>query len=326
MFSGIFSTICSGIERGMPLLILAVAAVSLLVPACGLWVDPAAIGPLLAVIMFCMGMHLRVADFRELALHPRYILLGCAAQFTIMPGLAYALGKLLGLEPGLFAGLVLVGACPGGTSSNVITFLARGDVALSVGLTTVNTLLAPILTPLVASLLLRTTVDVEPWDMMLSIALMVIAPIGLGMLCSRFAARHPRITAATPSLAVLAISGIVACVVSHQADHLLHSGWLILLAVVLHNLGGFGCGFLLARLLRLTPAKTKALTVEIGMQNSGLATALAQQNLPQLALAPVPGALFSVWHNIAGGLLAPILRKWADTPDTTANPAPAPEK
>lgn len=302
--------ICHGIERYMPLIILVVAAACLFFPVCGLWVDPSAVGPLLAVIMFCMGMHLRLADFKMLALHPRDILLGCAAQFTIMPALAYALGKLLGLEPALFAGLVLVGACPGGTASNVITFLARGDVALSVGMTTVNTLLAPVLTPLVAWLLLRTTVDVEPWDMMLSIALMVIAPIALGMLCSRYAARHPRVTAATPSLAVLAISGIVACVVSHQADHLLHSGGIIMLAVVLHNVCGFGFGFLLAWLLRLAPAKTKALSIEIGMQNSGLATALAQTNMPQLALAPVPGALFSVWHNIAGGLLAGILRRW----------------
>ncbi len=302
--------ICHGIERYMPLIILVVAAACLLFPACGLWVDPSAVGPLLAVIMFCMGMHLRLADFKMLALHPRDILLGCAAQFTIMPALGYVLGKLLGLEPELFAGLVLVGACPGGTASNVITFLARGDVALSVGMTTVNTLLAPVLTPLVAWLLLRTTVDVEPWDMMLSIALMVVAPIALGMLCSRYAARHPRVTAATPSLAVLAISGIVACVVSHQADHLLHSGGIIMLAVVLHNVCGFGFGFLLAWLLRLAPAKTKALSIEIGMQNSGLATALAQTNMPQLALAPVPGALFSVWHNIAGGLLAAILRRW----------------
>lgn len=302
--------ICHGIERYMPLIILVVAAACLFFPVCGLWVDPSAVGPLLAVIMFCMGMHLRLADFKMLALHPRDILLGCAAQFTIMPALAYALGKLLGLEPALFAGLVLVGACPGGTASNVITFLARGDVALSVGMTTVNTLLAPVLTPLVAWLLLRTTVDVEPWDMMLSIALMVIAPIALGMLCSRYAVRHPRVTAATPSLAVLAISGIVACVVSHQADHLLHSGGIIMLAVVLHNVCGFGFGFLLAWLLRLAPAKTKALSIEIGMQNSGLATALAQTNMPQLALAPVPGALFSVWHNIAGGLLAAILRRW----------------
>lgn len=304
--------ICHGIERYMPLIILVVAAACLFFPVCGLWVDPSAVGPLLAVIMFCMGMHLRLADFKMLALHPRDILLGCAAQSTIMPALAYVLGKLLGLEPALFAGLVLVGACPGGTASNVITFLARGDVALSVGMTTVNTLLAPVLTPLVAWLLLRTTVDVEPWDMMLSIALMVIAPIALGMLCSRYAARHPRVTAATPSLAVLAISGIVACVVSHQADHLLHSGGIIMLAVVLHNVCGFGFGFLLAWLLRLAPAKTKALSIEIGMQNSGLATALAQTNMPQLALAPVPGALFSVWHNIAGGLLAAIFRRWTE--------------
>lgn len=308
-------TICHGIERCMPLIILGVAAACLLFPACGLWVDPSAVGPLLAVIMFCMGLHLRVADFKMLALHPRDILLGCAAQFTIMPALAYALGRLLGLEPALMAGLVLVGTCPGGTASNVITFLARGDVALSVGMTTVNTLLAPVLTPLVTWLLLRTTVEVEPWEMMLSIALMVIVPIGLGMLCSRYAARHPGATALTPSLAVLAICAIIACVVSHQAGQILHSGCIILLAVVLHNVCGFGCGFLLSRLLRLAPAKAKALSIEIGMQNSGLATALAQTNMPQLAMATVPGALFSVWHNLSGGLLAAIFRRWENAND-----------
>lgn len=313
--------ICHGIERYMPLVILAVSVACLVFPACGLWIGSSAVSILLGAVMFCMGMHLRPADFRILFTHPRGILLGGLAQFTIMPLLGYALGKAFGLEPGLFAGVVLVGCCPGGTASNVITFLSKGDVALSVGMTTFNTLLAPVLTPLIAWLLLRTTVDVEPWGMLLSIGQVVILPITLGLLCGGYARRHPRLLETTPALSVLAITGIVACVVAHQADHLLHSGWLILLVVVLHNTGGFGAGFLLGRLLRLHPARVKALSVEIGMQNAGMATVLAQANFTQLALAPVPGAVFSIWHNFAGGMLASVLRRWRnDTAEKTETP------
>lgn len=301
--------ICRLVERVMPLLILGVAAAALWWPQTGLWIDTAAISPLLALVMFGMGMNMSWQDVEPVLRQPKNVLAGCAAQFLIMPALAMLLGKSFALDTALLTGVVLVGACPGGTASNVITFLARGDIALSVGMTAVNTLLAPLVTPFIVWLLLRTSVEVDALAMFRTIAMVVLAPIGLGLLLHRFTERHPAIRQVMPSVSVLAIAAIIACIVSHQAEQLLATGGVILLVVVLHNLGGFGCGYLLARLLRLNTAQAKALSIEVGMQNSGLATALAQSSFPTLAMATVPGVLFSVWHNLSGSLLAAFFRR-----------------
>lgn len=301
--------VCRFTERFMPLLILGVAAAALGCPQTGLWIDSAAISPLLALVMFGMGMNMSWQDVAPVLRQPRNILAGCAAQFLIMPALAFALGKAFGLDAALLTGVILVGACPGGTASNVITFLARGDLALSVGMTTLNTLLAPLMTPLIAWLLLRTSVQVDALAMFRTIALVVLAPIALGLLLHRFADRHPAVRQVMPSFSVLAIAAIIACIVAHQSAQLLATGGVILLVVILHNLGGFGCGYVLARLLRLNTAQARALSVEVGMQNSGLATALAQSAFPTLAMATVPGVLFSVWHNLSGSLLAAYFRR-----------------
>lgn len=293
----------------MPLLILGVAAVALWWPQTGLWIDSSAISPLLALVMFGMGMNMSWQDVEPVLRQPRNILAGCAAQFLIMPALAWVLGKAFGLDAALLTGVILVGACPGGTASNVITFLARGDLALSVGMTTLNTLLAPLMTPLIAWLLLRTSVEVDALAMFRTIALVVLAPIALGLLLHRFTDRHPAVRQLMPSFSVLAIAAIIACIVAHQSAQLLATGGVILLVVILHNLGGFACGYLLARLLRLNTAQARALSVEVGMQNSGLATALAQSAFPTLAMATVPGVLFSVWHNLSGSLLAAYFRR-----------------
>lgn len=303
--------VCRFIEHFMPLLILAVAGAALCCPQTGLWIDSAAISPLLAVVMFGMGMNMSRKDVEPVLKQPKNILCGCAAQFLIMPALAMLLGKGFGLDTALLTGVVLVGACPGGTASNVITFLARGDIALSVGMTTVNTLLAPLVTPFIVWLLLRTSVEVDAPAMFRTIATVVLAPISLGLMLHRATEKHPAIRQVMPSVSVLAIAAIIACIVSHQAPQLLATGGVILLVVVLHNLGGFACGYLLARLLRLNTAQAKALSVEVGMQNSGLATALAQNSFPTLAMATVPGVLFSVWHNLSGSLLAALLRRQA---------------
>lgn len=303
--------VCRFIEHFMPLLILAVAGAALCCPQTGLWIDSAAISPLLAVVMFGMGMNMSRKDVEPVLKQPKNILCGCAAQFLIMPALAMLLGKGFGLDTGLLTGVVLVGACPGGTASNVITFLARGDIALSVGMTTVNTLLAPLVTPFIVWLLLRTSVEVDAPAMFRTIATVVLAPISLGLMLHRATEKHPAIRQVMPSVSVLAIAAIISCIVSHQAPQLLATGGVILLVVVLHNLGGFACGYLLARLLRLNTAQAKALSVEVGMQNSGLATALAQNSFPTLAMATVPGVLFSVWHNLSGSLLAALLRRQA---------------
>lgn len=296
--------------RFMALIVLAVAALSLFVPGTVLWIRTAWINPLLTVIMFGMGLTIKPEDFRLVLTHPKEILLGCTAQYTIMPFLAFALSRLFHLDPALTAGVILVGACPGGTSSNVITYLAKGDVALSVGMTSVNTLLAPALTPMITWLLLKTTVSVDVSAMFLSIVKIILIPVGLGLLINHFFSSLTRkIVKVLPMVSTFAICLIVAAVVSHNAENIFGSGLVIMAVVVLHNLLGYLCGFIIGKASRMSPEKVKAVSIEIGMQNSGLAASLAQSAFPNLAMAAVPGAVFSVWHNISGAILAGICRR-----------------
>ncbi|MBQ9538581.1 MAG: bile acid:sodium symporter family protein [Treponema sp.] len=295
----------------MAVIVLAVAALSLFVPSSTLWVQTKWVNYLLMIVMFGMGLTLKLEDFKLVFTRPKDILIGCLAQFTIMPLLAFALGKIFGLEIGLLAGVILVGTCPGGTSSNVITYLSKGDVALSVGMTSVNTLLAPVLTPAITYLLLRTSVHVDVLSMFLSIVKVVLVPIALGFIINKFFGKFTqKIVAILPAISVIAICLIVAAVVSHNAQKILTTGAIVFVVVILHNLLGYACGFLLGKILRLSVPKTKALSVEIGMQNSGLATSLAGTAFPDLAMATVPGAIFSVWHNISGAILANVYLKW----------------
>lgn len=295
----------------MAVIVLAVAALSLFVPSSTLWVQTKWVNYLLMIVMFGMGLTLRLEDFKLVFTRPKDIIIGCLAQFTIMPLLAFALGKIFGLETGLLAGVILVGTCPGGTSSNVITYLSKGDVALSVGMTSVNTLLAPFLTPAITYLLLRTSVHVDVLSMFLSIVKVVLVPIALGFIINKFFGKFTqKIVAILPAVSVIAICLIVAAVVSHNAQKILTTGAIVFVVVILHNLLGYACGFLLGKILRLSVPKTKALSVEIGMQNSGLATSLAGTAFPDLAMATVPGAIFSVWHNISGAILANVYLKW----------------
>ena len=299
--------------RAMAVVVLAVAALALFVPETCLWIELGWVNRLLAVVMFGMGLALKPGDFAPVFRRPRDVLTGCAAQFLLMPFFAFCLSKAFGLDPALTAGVVLVGACPGGTSSNVITYLSRGDTALSVGMTAVNTLLAPLLTPAIAYLLLRATVNVDVASMFLSIVTVVIAPIALGFAANRlFGNATRRAAKVLPLVSVAAICMIVASVVSHNSAKILSTGAVVFAVVVLHNLLGYAAGFGLGKLLRLPPSRTKALSIEIGMQNSGLATALAASAFPALAMATVPGAVFSVWHNISGAILASVYRRIRD--------------
>jgi len=296
----------------MAIIVLVIAVLALFVPKSCLWIQTKWINYLLMIVMFGMGLTLKLEDFKLIFSRPKDIICGCLAQFIIMPALAFALSKIFNLDPSLMAGVILVGTCPGGTSSNVITYLSKGDVALSVGMTSVNTLLAPILTPAITYLLLRTTVKVDALAMFISIIKVVIVPIGLGFLINKFFGKFTqKIVKILPMISVIAICLIVAAVVSHNSAKILSTGAIVFVIVILHNLLGYGCGFGLGKLLHLTPAKTKALSVEIGMQNSGLATSLAGTAFPDLAMATVPGAIFSVWHNISGAILANIYNRWA---------------
>ena len=294
----------------MAVIVLAVAALALFVPGSCLWIRTSWINYLLMLVMFGMGLTLRPEDFVIVFKQPKNIVTGCLAQFTIMPLLAFGLGRAFGLEEGLLAGVILVGTCPGGTASNVMTYLSGGDVPLSVGMTGVNTLLSPVLTPAITYLLLRTTVRVDAAGMFFSIIRVVIVPILLGLIINRIAGEHKeRVSELLPLVSVTAITLIVAAVVSHNSERIFQTGAVVFIVVILHNILGYAAGFLLGLTLKLPAEKKKALAIEIGMQNSGLASSLAGSAFPDLAMATVPGALFSVWHNISGALLANVLRR-----------------
>ena len=287
------------------MIVLAVGAVSLFVPASFIWIDTWTINPMLGVIMFGMGLTLSPHDFKVVLSRPKDILIGCLAQFTVTPLLACLLAWCFSLPKELALGVILVGCCPGGTASNVITYLAKGDLALSVGMTATSTLLAPLLTPLLVWLMAGTMVDVDTVGMLKSIVYVVIAPIAIGLLCQRFLPRMTKsVTPYLPAFSSLAIAITVGIVVSHNADRLMLGGMIVVLVVMIHNLSGLVLGFAIGRLLRLSRPKSVALSIEVGMQNSGLASSLAVLHFAAFPLATIPGAVFSVWHNISGALAA----------------------
>lgn len=263
------------------------------------------------IVMFGMGLTLKPESFILVFKRPKDILCGIFAQYTVMPLIAFALSRLFGLDAALTAGVILVGTCPGGTASNVITYFAKGDIALSVSMTGINTLIAPILTPLITYLLLHTTVDVNITSLLLAIINIILIPIVLGFIINRFfAGITQKFIDLLPIVSVVAICMIIATVVAHNAEKIHTCGFIILSVVILHNLLGYLCGFLLGKMLKMPPEKIKAFSIEIGMQNSGLATSLASTSFPTLAMATVPGAIFSVWHNLSGAVLAEIYRHW----------------
>lgn len=258
---------------------------------------------LLGVIMFGMGLTISGRDFHEVVRRPLDVALGVLAQFLIMPLLAVALTKLIPMPPEVAAGVILVGCCPGGTSSNVMTYLARGDVALSVACTSVTTLLAPIVTPFLVLLLASEYLPVDAGAMFLSIVKVVLLPLALGFAAQKLLPGFVR--AAVPALPLVSVTGIVlivAAVVGASKGAIVQSGLLIFAVVVLHNGLGYLIGYLAARAGGLSLAKRKAIAIEVGMQNSGLGAALATAYFSPLAA--VPSAIFSVWHNISGALTA----------------------
>lgn len=304
-FVPVMKRICKLISDYMGVLVLLSAVAALLFPGTLGHLRPRLVNPLLGVIMFGMGLTLKAEDFRVVLSRPRDVVIGCLAQFTVMPLLAFALTRLFRLEEALAIGMILVGCCPGGTASNVITYLAKGDLALSVGMTALSTLLAPLLTPFLVWLLAGATVDVDVVGMLLSILWVVILPIALGLLVKRLWPRTTeRATAYMPALSSLAICVIVLIVIAANAHKLLSGGLVILAAVVLHNVCGLGAGYLIGTALRLPAAKRRAISIEVGMQNSGLASSLATLHFAAYPLATIPGALFSVWHNISGAIVA----------------------
>ncbi|MCB1670188.1 MAG: bile acid:sodium symporter family protein [Pseudomonadales bacterium] len=292
----------SSFNRLFPLWAILVSALAFVqpVPFSGLqeWIVP-----LLAAVMFMMGLTLTGDDFRRVLLMPRPIFIGVALQFLIMPLVAFVLAGILQLSPQLTAGMVLVGSCAGGTASNVICFLARGDVALSISMTLVSTLLGVFVTPLLCTLYLATTVTVDTLGMLLDIVQVVLVPVLGGLLANRLLGKSvARLEFLLPTLSVLIILLIIAVIVALNAGRLAEVGPLVLIAVILHNSLGLTAGFYLSRLLGLNLQQSRTIAIEVGMQNSGLGVALALEYFS--ATAALPAALFSIWHNISGSLLA----------------------
>ena len=305
------------VGKYMGFIVLAAAALALFVPKSCLWIQTGWVNYLLMIVMFAMGLTMKLSDFAIVFSRPRDIMIGCTAQFVIMPLLAFALGKAFGLERSLMVGVMLVGTCPGGTASNVITYLSKGDVGLSVGMTSVSTVLAPLLTPALTYLFLSTSVDVDVKAMMISMIQVVVVPIGLGMLISRLLPKVcERIKDILPSISVAAICVIIASVVSHNSEKILSTGAVIFAVVILHNLLGYAFGYLAGMIFKMDLPRKKAVAIEVGMQNSGLAASLAGSAFPDLSMATVPGAIFSVWHNISGAVLAAVLRRMGTDEDT----------
>lgn len=302
--------------RYMAVIVIAVAALALFAPQSVSFIKTSYVNTLLGIVMFGMGLTLKPGDFKVVFSRPKDVIIGCIAQFTLMPLLAFLLTKLFGLSPELAIGVILVGTCPGGTSSNVMTYLSKGDVPLSVGMTAVSTVLAPFLTPLLTYVYAGAKVDVNMVSMFMSIIKVVIVPIAAGFVINHFFSRFTQqVVEILPLISTTAIVAIVAAVVSANSAKILTSGLLIVGVVILHNVLGYFTGYTVGKLLKLEPSKCRAISIEVGMQNSGLATSLAATHFAAYPLATIPGAVFSVWHNISGAVLANIYARSAQAPE-----------
>ncbi|MBA2862729.1 bile acid:sodium symporter family protein [Methanococcus maripaludis] len=258
---------------------------------------------ILGIIMFGMGMTLNKDDFKTVLKRPFDVVFGTALQFILMPLLAFFVVTLLNLPGELAIGVILLGACPGGTASNVITYLAKGDVALSVAITTFSTLIAPLMTPILVLGFAGSWIDVSAYSMFLSILKIVLIPVILGVIINNlFGKKIDSIRQILPLISVAAIVLIVSAIIGVNSEKIISSGVFALLAVILHNAFGLLFGYIGSKLVGMDEKKSRAITIEVGVQNSGLAVALA--TIYFNPLAAVPGAIFSVWHNITGPILA----------------------
>lgn len=263
----------------------------------------------LAVIMLGMGITLSVDDFKSVLKMPRAVAAGFFAQYLIMPLLGWSLAHLFRLETSLAVGLILVACCPGGTASNVVTYLAKANVALSVLMTMASTLGAIVLTPLLTKWLAGTYVPVDAWGLFWSTMKIVLAPLAIGLALHHYAPRLVRfILPVSPLVSVLTITLICASIIGGSAERLKAAGGGLLLAVFLLHAGGFGIGYLFAWLLRFDQVNSRTISIEVGMQNSGLGAALAKKHFPLLPDAALPCAISATFHSVIGSVLAGVWR------------------
>jgi BASS family bile acid:Na+ symporter len=258
---------------------------------------------LLGIIMLGMGLTMSLHDFKLVLTRPKDVLFGILLRYLIMPTVAFGVAKLLNLPPALAAGLILVGACPSGTASNVMTFIAKGDTALSVTVSSFNTILAPVLTPFIFLYLAGTMIPIQAGALLVDILKIVLLPVFAGIILRMLASSVvDTFSKAIPAVSVIAIIMIIAAVVALNAAKLVTVAGIAFLAVILHNAIGLFLGYGASRGVGMSEGKARAISFEIGMENSGLAVALAMAHLDPMAA--IPGAIFSVWHNFSGSLLA----------------------
>lgn len=308
------SALSAFMQKTFALWVLFFAILALGFPEAFVWLK-SYIAIMLGIIMFGMGMTMTPADFKGVAQQPKAVLIGVFAQFIIMPALAYLLCLLLHLPTDIAIGVILVGCCPGGTASNVITYMAKGNTALSIACTSVSTLLAPLLTPSIFYLLASQWIEINASSMFISILQVVLIPICLGLIMrALFKQKVERSIQIMPMISVVAIVLIVAAIIAASKAAILQSGLLVLAVVVLHNTLGYLFGFGVAHFFKLNYADCKAVAVEVGMQNSGLGVALATVHFAASPLTALPSAIFSLWHNISGPALASY---WAAKADKT---------
>ena len=259
----------------------------------------------LGTAMFGMGLTIKREDFQIVFSRPKEIISGCLLQYTIMPVAAYFLAYVLDLKTDLALGVILVGCCPGGTASNVIAYIAKGDVPLSVGMTIASTLIAPLVTPFLVYILAGSWVEVSFMAMVMSVIKIVLLPVIAGIvLNSLFHETIKKLGAILPLISVIAIVTIIDGIVAVNAAKIMSCGLIVMLAVVLHNGIGMFMGLGMAKLMRVNYAKETSIAIEVAMQNSGLAMALATANFAANPLATLPAAIFSVWHNVSGSMFA----------------------
>ena len=297
------------LQRFTPIFVTLAAAVALWKPATFDWMKGDAQTAILGVIMLSMGLTLTGRDFAILAKSPAAMAVGALAQFTVMPLLAWSIAHALHLSPGLTVGLILVGCCPGGVSSNIMTFLCRGDVAYSVGMTAVSTLLAPLATPLLTAWLAGAEVPVDAVGMFKSILWITLLPVLTGVALNALLGRTRAFAALLrlmPGVAVLGLMCIVGGVASHDGDEFLKAGAIIFLAIFLHNTGGYLLGYGAALLFRMPRPRRRTLSIEVGVQNAGLGTVLAHRHFAGLAGAEPIAAASCIYHSIAGTVLAAV--------------------
>ncbi|RJP21620.1 MAG: bile acid:sodium symporter family protein [Candidatus Omnitrophota bacterium] len=292
------------VDRWLAPAAILISIAALQYPAGFVWMKPH-ISILLGVIMFGMGMTLELRDFQRILQNPRLLAAGVLAQFVMMPLLGFTIARCFRFEPALLAGFVLLGACPGGTASNVMAYLARANVGLSVSLTLTSTLLAPLLTPWLTWLYAHQAVDVNAIALMKNIFWIVLFPLIDGLILRHFFRSTVfRFLDYFPLISAAIIVAVIGCVVGLNADHIRQVTALVALAVMLHNAAGLGFGYLVGKCVSRESAICRTMAFEVGMQNSGLAVALALQTSSFGAAAALPGALFSLWHNITGAALA----------------------